>query len=237
MQIMDRQLARDQLQNYQETGFQEIQGWASPELFKMLDFVHSLDFNQHGGVLEIGVHHGLFFLMLLQLAEANSTSYALDLFENQALNIDYSGHGDRTIFERNLNRYGHGKKVCIASVDSTDIAAVRRLDLPAGAFKFISVDGGHTVEHACSDLRLAEKLVSNEGLVILDDFLNPHWPGVTEGGFEFLNSRPTLVPLALGHNKLFLCKISFYPKYWTALTASGLVKKVVKLKGHDSAAL
>jgi hypothetical protein len=234
---MDSQLAREQLQKYQETGFQEIQGWASPELFKILDLLNSQDFNQRGGVLEIGVHHGLFFLMLLQLAEANSTSYALDLFENQALNIDHSGCGDRTIFEQNLSKYGNGKNVRIATIDSTDKAAVDSLGLPSGTFKFISVDGGHTVEHTCSDLKLAEKYISNEGLVILDDFLNADWLGVTEGGFEFMNSKPTLVPLAAGHNKLFLCKISFLPKYWTALKRSGLVKKVVKLKGHETAVL
>ncbi|HEX7000004.1 MAG TPA: hypothetical protein VF322_17865, partial [Gammaproteobacteria bacterium] len=57
---------------------------------------------QGGNAAEIGVHHGKLFILLSLLCDH---AYAIDVFDS-ALNVDGSGAGDRTIFERNMARYG-----------------------------------------------------------------------------------------------------------------------------------
>jgi len=44
-----------------------------------------------GGIAEIGVHHGKLFILLYLLGRAPERAVAIDLFEDQHLNIDLSG--------------------------------------------------------------------------------------------------------------------------------------------------
>ena len=55
--------------------------------------------------MEIGVHHGQFFIALNQLIPSNFTSYAIDVFDNQQLNIDKSGEGNKSKFIENLRNF------------------------------------------------------------------------------------------------------------------------------------
>ena len=47
-----------------------------------------------------------------------------------------------------------------------------------------------------SDLRFAEEVLVNGGVVFVDDVFNPEWPGVVEGVPAFLRAVPALVPFA-----------------------------------------
>jgi hypothetical protein len=102
----------------------------------------------------------------------------------------------------------------IISGDSTDKRLQLINQIGPGSVRFFSIDGGHTAAHTLNDLQIANECISNEGIVILDDIMNPWWSGVIEGFVKFLQSSPTLVPVAMGHNKLYLSKIS-YQKYYT----------------------
>ena len=56
-----------------------------------------------GGVVEIGVYHGKFFIAMNGLiTDPSVRSVAVDLFESQDLNIDSSGRGDADAFRANL---------------------------------------------------------------------------------------------------------------------------------------
>ena len=63
----------------------------------------------NGGVAEIGVHHGMSFAPLCLLnadaGEHQSVAVAVDVFEQQHLNTDASGMGDRDIFLSTLARW------------------------------------------------------------------------------------------------------------------------------------
>jgi len=227
------------LERYKLNGFGVVEGWCSPALFEIMDFLDGCNLNRIGGCLEIGVHHGKFFILMNSLIEPPYKSYALDLFENQALNVDKSGRGNKAVFEANLARYDRhrGSNTVILSGDSTDAASQRQLRGTVGPLRFISIDGGHSAEHTVSDLRLATELIANEGIVILDDILNRHWLGVMEGTVIFLTSRPTLVPLAIGNNKLLLCKVSFHQAYSEMLRSSSLVSKATRFFGYSLFAL
>lgn len=155
------------------------------------------------------------------------------------MNIDKSGSGSLSIFLDNLIKFDRhkGANVEIINGDSTDAGLDLVGKIGRGSMRFISIDGGHTTEHTVNDLIISQEIISNQGVVILDDILNYHWVGVIEGALKYLNASPTLVPFAIGMNKLFLCKLSFHEFYLSAFLKSKLATKKVKLVGHELVAL
>jgi hypothetical protein len=217
-----------------------VEGWVNDHAFGFLDVIYdalnSLDRPVRGGVLEIGVHHGKFFIALNALVEDdNATSLALDLFENQDLNIDFSGRGNREHFEANLAKFDRhsGKNVVIHSADSTAASAADLLSKAGNLFKVISVDGGHTAELTIADIMLANAVMHPQGFVIVDDILNSHWLGVIDGVAVYLRSRPTLWPLAIGFNKLIMCRMSMYPAYFKFFKQRYIDAKITALCGYN----
>lgn len=109
-------------------------------------------------------------------------------------------------------------------------------------FKLFSVDGGHTVEHTVNDLKLAERVVASKGVVILDDYYNPMWPGVHEGFIRFMSlMNCRLAPIAFHANKLFLTLITHHEDYLACyreqMDMLGYKSKVVKMCGFAAAAV
>ena len=223
------------LEIYKNVGFNQVEGWCSNMLFTTVRILSDCDINKHGGALEIGVHHGKFYILLNSVISSDHTSYAVDVFDNQLLNIDNSGAGSLSIFQSNLVNFDlhKGVNTKIISGDSTDSSLMLPNVIGLGKLRFISVDGGHTVEHTVSDLILANQLISNEGVVILDDILNSGWLGVIEGVGRFLDKKPTLVPFAIGHNKLYMSKLSFRNYYYQLFKSNGLFDKDVLFYGWN----
>lgn len=208
-----------------------IEGWCNPEMDKML--AH-LDAHVHpsGGAYEIGVHHGKMFIMLNKYIRKEYQSYAVDVFEDQSLNVDRSGKGDYHIFRENLEKAGLNENVIIVRTDSLDPG---HTPLPYGA-RYFSVDGGHTAIHVLNDLRIAEKVLHNHGIVFVDDFINVGWLGVVEGTCRYLQSG-TLVPFCAGFNKLMLCRLGFHAKYLALMKEYPSRNRVRRFFGHDVVSL
>jgi hypothetical protein len=227
------------LENYRNQGFDLVHGWCLPTMFEVMGLLADCGINKEGGCLEIGVHHGKFYILLNSLVEPQFKSYALDIFDDQSLNIDDSGKGSLEKFRSSLDKFDRhkGENSIIIEGDSTDFGVIKILVQDNPKLRFISIDGGHTAEHTVSDLNLATRLISNEGVVILDDILNPHWLGVLSGATAFLNSTPTLVPFAVGQNKLLFSKISYYKYYFDLFSGSNLKTKEVDFLGHRLVAL
>ena len=192
--------------------FEAVQGWADPKLFDTVQLMADCGINRKGGVAEIGVHHGKFYILLNQVVESGQVSFAIDVFDMQHLNIDKSGLGNKSIFMQNLADYDKfkGENTIILEMDSMSLTS-QILD---ASLRFMSIDGGHTVEHTINDLKIAERLIANEGVIILDDIMRPDWCGVTEGYIKYSMTHPTIVPFAMGHNKLYLCKLSHHEYYF-----------------------
>ena len=223
------------IDHYRQNGFQFIEGWCSEAIFDVIKVLDDAGINRSGGVLEIGIHHGKLFLLLNQTVLPDFKSYAIDVFDDQHLNIDNSGGGSLSIFQNNLKNFDlyQGDNTIIIKGDSLDSALDLCNTIGRGSIKFLSIDGGHTVEHTMSDLRLASDLIKNTGVVLLDDILHPNWLGVIEGAVKFLNTNPTLVPFAIGHGKLFLSRLSFRDYYFNLLSGSVLSTNTVKFFGWN----
>lgn len=229
------------LRDYQSRGFEKVEGWVCEPLFAVTELLCASNISQGGGVCEIGIHHGKFFLLLNQVTDARDRSFAIDLFDDQSLNVDKSGAGSLEIFKRHLETYDvhQGRNTTIIQADSTDSRAIGEIiqQIGRGSIRFFSIDGGHTVRHTINDLQLANVLMRNDGVVFLDDILSPHWLGVLEGAFKYLLQEPTLVPFAIGLNKMLLCKHSFYDRYFQLFRDSPFATKIVPFLGGHIVAL
>lgn len=201
--------APERVSRYALTGHMSVEGWlgmGAVSTIIMLDALQQ-DSGVRGGVCEIGVHHGRLFILLALLRLATETALAIDVFENQQLNVDFSGLGNREMFWKNVDRcIGTRANIITLCADSLTLSPNDLLNATKGeSIRLFSVDGGHTTRHLLSDLQLASKVLSPGGIVIVDDFYNADWPGVNEGVVRYLLDSPALLPFCYGDNKLYLC--------------------------------
>jgi predicted SAM-dependent methyltransferase len=218
-----------------EPGHKDVQGWVSDGALSAVTAFSALQqsLEVKGHICEIGVHHGRFFIALSLLGRFGERSLAIDVFEEQEKNVDLSGKGNRDIFLSNVEKWlGSKSEACIITSDSLDVAPENILRELGGPIRLFSIDGSHTRDHTLNDMRLAEETIVPGGLVILDDFFNPAWPGVAEALFSYLSTpgRPKkLVPIAYGDNKFYLTTPSHGALY-SAFVTTHLISRAVKYK-------
>ena len=238
----------NKFEEYMSNYFQKVQGWCFvpiPYLIERISYFQKEN-NISGGVMEIGVHHGKLFLALHALTKGEERSLAIDVFEDQDLNIDNSGHGNQEILDENIKHFSFRQefidkmKADSSSLSDEDVANLQR---KYGKFRIISIDGSHTPEHTIRDFNIAQNLVANGGLVAIDDIDNINHPGVYEGIARiFICDRPRLVPFLIGGRKLFLTTIGFHRRLFNytlnciksekSQNIEGATKQV-KMFGHD----
>ena len=191
------------LAGYLEHGIGQVDGWLSPVTASMIAhlLVGQSLLGLRGDVCEIGVHHGKLFLVLACTTLPGERAVAVDIFGDQAKNLDRSGGGDRGIFEAHLAAQAPGADVEIIQESSLELAVHGFLER---RFRLVSIDGGHTAAVVANDLRLAERTLVGGGVAALDDILSHDWTGVLSGLVSYRAAGGTLVPFALVPNKLLL---------------------------------
>jgi predicted O-methyltransferase YrrM len=159
-----------------------------------------------GDVLEIGVRQGLSSIAVASLRGEGCRFVAVDLWDDpQSENISHrGGKGDKAAFTENLKCFYEAIDfIEIISANSTTLKAA---DL-GSAFSFCHIDGGHSDAETYHDIQLAFEILAPGGLMALDDYFNPLFPGVAEGAIRFrLEHEGALKPIAIGFNKVLLQK-------------------------------
>ena len=144
----------------------------------------------YGNIAEFGVHHGLFLFLLNTLRNDDEECFAIDVFDDQRLNVDCSGRGSLSVFLSHVETLMASQRrfFRIVQRDTMSFSTVEIVDLfGKKGVKFFSIDAGHTIQHACNDLYLAQEVLVPGGIVALDDYMSVHWPGVTEGFYRFMD--------------------------------------------------
>jgi hypothetical protein len=197
-----------------------IPGWLID--YTALATMDILRFQEKSGIsgclFEIGVYAGRYFSILLRSAlMSGSTIVGLDTFQY----IDQ----DSVVAILNSFAADYGKSFLIKGPSSEWNARdlITQLGEPA---RFISIDGSHDKLDVLWDLRLAEELTSKEGVVAVDDFLNPVALGVNEAVNQFFLQPRNLVPWAYLPNKLFLARRAWANRYKTFLEEAVLQDEV-----------
>ena len=199
-----------------------VEGWLNEYSAELITDINRVQIEERvsGSVGEIGVHHGRLFILLRLLRRPEEASVAIDVFGDQHLNVDQSGRGDLAKFQSNVEQWSGSDQLIIIRKSSLDVEARELLEM-AGTFRLFSIDGGHTEECAYSDLRLADAVLSPDGVAILDDFSNHHWPSVAAGAARFFLDPTTLGrPFATSPNKMYVAAPEHHQTYRSALRRS-----------------
>jgi predicted O-methyltransferase YrrM len=146
-----------------------------------------------GDLLEIGSYHGRSTALMAKCLQPGERIVVCDAFESYT--DDYYANkpspADLISNIKRLNQELEKDRIVIQKCWSND------LHLNNGeTFRFIHIDGGHSAEQAYFDLNLCCEHLTLHGIIVMDDYYNKLWPGVTQGTDKFLNDSGTLSVLA-----------------------------------------
>jgi len=170
-----------------------------------------------GGVGEIGVHHGHFFIALAHTACACDSMFAADVFGAQHLNVDHSGRGDKAKFLSNIAKFGLNSSL-ITLFEGSSL----NLRKPPWQLRLLSIDGGHTDRITTNDLVWFLENAHPTGVAILDDYDNSGWPDVKTAVDRLIREGKVFPFLYVGpdHSKLFVASTMHAAAHYSELLAA-----------------
>lgn len=214
-ELSSRTTSRDErIRHFDTEIYHRVEGWLGDRMSQIIGILGTaLDQNGvRGDIVEFGVHHGLFLFLLNALCNNTEKCYAVDVFEQQQLNIDRSGNGSLSAFTSNLEELLPLERQFFEIIQRDTLSfSLNEISLLFGAnnIKFFSIDASHTLKHVFNDLCLAQEVVSPGGIVAIDDFMSSHWPEVNEGFYEFMKqANRRFKPFLCFQNKLFLTTVA-----------------------------
>ncbi|MEV4232119.1 class I SAM-dependent methyltransferase [Streptomyces bobili] len=140
-------------------------------------------------MLEIGTLYGMFGAALIRMMERAGRDPRLTIVDPLAgtqlqpgttMSDDASGTPVREAAVRtNLSLAGAAGAATRIEQGFSEDPEVRAL-VSDRSYGVIIVDGDHSAAGVAADLEWAEKIVAPGGIVVLDDFGHPKWPGIKE---------------------------------------------------------
>jgi hypothetical protein len=194
----------------------KIEGWFEPEAAEVIFLFDRIQKEEEigGDIFEIGVHHGKMSLCLgLLLADEEKLSVC-DIFARQEYNISESGYGSKSIFLGNWRKYMDGAAEPEIFEKPSEELGISEI---GSNYRIFSIDGGHSAAETYADLSLADNVIIDHGIIIIDDYFDQSFPGVSEGVNKYLLNYASLQPLAIFFNKMMLVKKGSYDFYREAL--------------------
>lgn len=170
-----------------------------------------------GSLAEIGVHYGRSFFLLALGRSGSEKALAVDLFEDDQLHTNRQGIGRFGGFRENCRRYRLDLSESEILKGSSLEVRAEEIRRRVGEVRFFSIDGGHMYKHVANDLRLAEKVLTADGIICLDDMFSALWPEVAIATFDWLRGPGNrFVPFLATKDKLYLCD-SRYASFYLAM--------------------
>ena len=147
----------------------------------------------HGDLLEIGCYHGRSAAVLALHLQAGERLFLADAFD-LPLSDPYGDTATPEKVWRNLATAVPAlsrERVFIQRAYSSELTLPSELKV-----RFAHVDGGHDAPTVHTDLTLCTERLVPGGVMVIDDYAHPHYPGVTEAVREFLHHQPSYQVLA-----------------------------------------
>lgn len=212
---------RDAIDKYIRSGMHSVAGYLRTVDAKIIaSLLHFQNINGiNGNLCEIGVHHGRLFFLLALARKANERALAIDLFEDDDINLQSTWHSGRgRAFNINADRLHIPlSNEEILKTSSLEISHEDILARTSTPIRFFSIDGGHDYRCVENDLPLAKQTLSENGIIAVDDFFNHEWPEVTFATYDFIRQTNEVVPFLLSSGKLYLSTPGMAAKYQEAV--------------------
>lgn len=209
--------------------YRNIDGWFDKRLIIILALLDHAQATKKivGNLGEIGVWMGRSFIPLIKLARHPERVLGVDCFEKFQANLDKSG-GAACSFKRlmkNIHKYSFDTShLRFIKGDSYTLTAENFLQTINNGlgFRLFSIDGCHEAAHTERDMLNAFNVLVDGGIIIIDDYFNICWPGVSEGVSRFMhNHKADLKPFFIGWNKIFFTQPAHAEEY------KELIKKIL----------
>jgi hypothetical protein len=195
----------DSVLEFNESLDKNVRGWFF--INDSIIFHHLLNVVQHditGDVCEIGVSFGKSATALSFYKRPEDNLVLFDLFEGTV----------KDTADDNIRNFGRHKNIVWNINDTLKLTAKDLKKLPD--FRFIHIDGCHEEEAVLSDLtNFSKKLIEN-GVLVLDDFNDPEYPGVNSACTLFLHKSDFCI-FAIGNNKAYICRTKYRELYLNRL--------------------
>jgi Methyltransferase domain len=187
-----------------------IPGWFFPVSVAIWDTLlsYQAENNIRGNLMEIGVFKGKSATMAALHSHANETCVLVDPMplDEVRQRIEHLAPEAQCHYLQEMSQY---------------LLRYPFLTEAARDFRWIHIDGEHTAQAVSNDLSIAETLLSDRGILALDDFFSPCYPQITLALFRFLEANPGRLALILcGYNKGYLCRPKAAREYLTFIRSS-----------------
>jgi len=211
--------------------------WRVPGWFPLVDFelFHTISEAQleagfRGDILEIGTYKGKSGILLTLCAEPTERVRLLDLYAD----IQYEANPDSRDYKKldqsqtikNLNRFGSKYELVIGN--SLELPNL----IPGTLHRIIHIDGSHQFEIVRHDLQNALRILSPEGVIILDDYSNFAYPGVARAFWEFYENNEIGIICATPA-RIYVTKKQYISSYQLALKELSLWRSSIGLGANE----
>ena len=211
--------------------------WRVPGWFPLVDFElfrtiseAQLQAGFQGDILEIGTYKGKSGILLTLLAQPAERVRLLDLYAD----IQYEANPDSRDYKKlnqsqtikNLNRFGSKYELVIGN--SLEIPSL----IPGTSHRIIHIDGSHQYEIVRHDLQNALRILSPEGVIILDDYSNFAYLGVARAFWEFYENNEIGIICATPA-RIYVAKKRYISSYQLALKELSLWRGSVGLGTNE----
>ena len=196
------------LDRYIDRQIEAVAGYFGPVEAAAIDAVGRWQVEQGiaGNLAEIGVHHGKLFFILALLRQAGERALAIDLFQDDGLNTGIHAGRDTAFFDNRAKLGVALDEQEVWTVDSLTLTA-ETLRARIGDVRLFSVDGGHAYGNVLHDMRLAEAVLADDGVMIVHDFFGVGWPDVSVAAIHLLTEmKDHLQPFLITQYKLFVAR-------------------------------
>lgn len=184
--------------NYYNTEIdKKVTGWMYPLDLIVFYYLFSKVIQSNGDVCELGVAYGKSAIGLSLLKKSEDNLYLYDSFpaeitpEHAKNLVDTYGINENIIWN-----------IC-------DLYEKKYTEIPfKNKLKFLHIDAGHEHTQVLFDLSNFSRFVLDDGIISVDDFNDPEWPGINTSITEFILSDEgkDWRIFAIGQNKAYLCK-------------------------------
>jgi cephalosporin hydroxylase len=187
---------------FQNVVEKNVRGWLFPFDHGIIQMIlNNLQQDVTGDICEIGVAYGRSAIALSNYRREGDSLYLYDLC------IDVPKEESSA----NINRYGTGRDIIWRVGDTMDLTEKDiEFNYP---LRLLHVDGSHEHDAVLKDLTNFSPKVHKEGVIVMDDYNDPEYPGVTSAILQFVFENPEWVIFAIGQNKAYLCQRDSADKY------------------------
>ncbi|MFC6061575.1 class I SAM-dependent methyltransferase [Streptomyces ochraceiscleroticus] len=184
----------------------DVKGWFFDQDQVLFDWLltHQARSGVRGNLLEMGAYLGKSAAFLGRYRHSGEEFTVCDLFDSPAgdaandeeMQRSYATLSRRA-FEANYLSFHDELPTIIQGPTSLVPEKVA-----PGSCRFVHVDASHLYEHVRGDIAAARRVLSPEGVVVLDDYRSEHTPGVSAAVWEALFTEG-LRPICLSRCKFY----------------------------------